>query len=220
MGTFSFSALAAAPYYIAGDFNGWTPNGALMAETSAGSGIWQATVQAAPGRHEFKITEGDWAWSYPGPNSWLYAPTSGVVTVTFDVNTYSDGWLGNSQRIGLNADPGSWTVAGDFEGWNNAAANMTAVGGGIYEYQTVLTPGTHSWKAVVTGSWDSISLDNRSVGTANYDFTVAAGSELCTFWVDAYRGVVKLDMTAVPEPSSLALILCGLAAGLAWLRRQ
>ncbi len=208
------SAVAAPPpYYIAGDFNGWNAAGNLMTETGPGSGIWRLDLTGvSPGRHEFKITGGDWSWNYPGPNSWFCAPASGSLSITFDLNTYADGWLSASQRIGLSVDPGSWTAAGDFQGWNNAAGNMVPVGGGIHRYQTVLSPGEHKWKAVVTGTWDSISLDNRSVGTADYVFTVVPGAELTTFWVDALAGTVKLEMQPIPEPSALALALCGVAA--------
>ena len=209
-------ALAAAPYYIAGDFNGWNSAGNAMTETFSGSGIWQAPLNMSAGRHEFKVTDGTWAWNYPGPNSWLYTDGSGNITITYDANTYADGWSSTSQRIGLNVDPGNWTAAGDFQGWNNAAGNMTALGGGIYKY-TVATPGTWNWKAVVTGSWDSISSDNRSVGTANWQFTVGA-LEQANLYVNAFAGTAMIEM--VPEPSTLALLGCGLAAGFCCLRRR
>ena len=217
-GALASSALAAPPppYYVAGDFNGWNAAGNLMTETSAGSGIWQVSLNMSAGRHEFKITEGDWGWNFPGPNSWLYADSLGNISITYDANTYADGWSPTSQRIGESVDPGSWTAAGDFEGWNNAAGNMTPLGGGIYEY-TLTTPGTWNWKAVVTGTptWDSISWDNRSVGTANWQFTVPDG-EKAILSVNAFAGTARVDI--VPEPSTLALL--GLAAGFCWLRRK
>jgi hypothetical protein len=216
-GALALPALAAAPYYIAGDFNGWNAAGNLMAETSSGSGIWQVSLNSiGAGRHEFKVTDGTWNWNYPGPNSWLYADSLGNISITFDVNTYADGWSPTSQRIGLSLDPGSWTAAGDFQGWNNAAGNMTSLGGGIYEY-TLTTPGTWNWKAVVTGTWDSISWDNRSVGTANWQFTVGDG-EKANLFVNAFAGTAKVEI--VPEPSTLALLGCGLAGGCCWLRRR
>ena len=201
------------PYYLAGDFNGWNAAGAVMTETFSGSGIWQvALTGVAAGRHEFKITEGDWSWSYPGPNSWLYAPADGNITITYDSNTYADGWSTTAQRIGESADPGSWTAVGDFQGWNNADATtaMTALGGGIYEY-TLTTIGSWNWKPCVTGSWDAISWDNRSVGTANWAFTINAG-EAADLYVNALAGTAKVEIVTVPEPATMALCaLSGLA---------
>ena len=212
-------ALGAAPYFIAGDFNGWNAAGNLMTETSAGSGIWQVSLTSiGSGRHEFKVTDGTWDWSFPGPNSWLYADGSGNIAITYDANTYADGWSPTSQRIGLNVDLGSWTAAGDFQGWNNAAGNMTPLGGGVYTYQ-VTTPGSHAWKAVVTGSWDSISWDNRSVGTADWNFTLGA-NEVANLFVNAFAGTAKMEIVIVPEPSTLALLGFGVAAGFCWLRRR
>jgi hypothetical protein len=213
--TLPLFAQSTYPLYIAGDFNGWNAAGNVMAETYSGSGIWSVTLTGvAAGRHEFKVTEGAWSWNYPGANSWLYAPASGIITITYDQNTYADGWSAASQRIGLDADPGTWTAAGSFQGWNNAdpGTAMTPLGGGIYQY-TLTTVGTWDWKAVVTGSWDSISWDNRSVGTANWNFTINPG-EAANLYVNALTGVAKVDIVTVPEPSTMAL---GALSGFAML---
>jgi len=203
--------------HIAGDFQGWDAAANPMTETSLGSDIWTATFGgfAAGERHEFKITDGTWDNNLPGPNSWFYADGSGNITITYDGNTYADGWSTTMDRIGLSYDTGSWTAAGDFQGWDNAANNMVAQGGGIYMCQ-VTTPGTWNWKAVVTGSWDSISWDNRSVGTANWEVTVNPG-ETANLYVDAYAGVARVEI--VPEPTTFALAGLGLAA-LITLRRR
>ena len=137
---------------------------------------------------------------------------------SYDANTEADGWSSASQRIGLSVDPGAWTAAGDFEGWNNAANNMVAMGGGIYECD-VTTPGSYTWKAVVNGAWDSISWDSRSVNTANWGFTVNPGEE-AQLLVNALAGTVRVNIVEVPEPSVLALLGCGLAAALSYRRRS
>ncbi|MFO1476283.1 MAG: PEP-CTERM sorting domain-containing protein [Verrucomicrobiota bacterium] len=212
------SALAQTlPIYVAGDFNSWNAAGNVMTETSPG--IWQVALTGlSVGRHEFKFTQGDWGWNYPGANSWLYTAPDGSITITYDSNTYADGWSSASQRIGLNVDPGNWTAAGDFEGWNNAAGNMTPLGGGIYMAQ-VTTPGDHLWKAVVTGTWDSISWDNRSVGTADWAFSVGAG-QVANLYVNALTGVGKVDIINVPEPGTLAILGGGLAMLVAARKRN
>ena len=94
VGALVLPALAAAPYYVAGDFNGWNSSGNLMTETFLGSGIWQAPLSMSTGYHIFKVTDGTWSWNVPGSgNSWLYTDGSGNVTITYDANTYADGWI-------------------------------------------------------------------------------------------------------------------------------
>ncbi len=207
---------ALADYYLAGDFNGWTANGNLMTETFSGSGIWQASLNMGTGRHEFKVTQGDWGWNVPGSgNSWLYTDGSGNVTVTYDANTYSDGWVPASGRIGVNVDPGAWTAVGDWQGWNNAdpATAMTYMGGGIYQLGYYFTAGTYQFKAVNTGTWDAIGADSRGVNAANYSLTVESGWDLLVV------NVLDGSIAVIPEPSILALLGAGLA-GLCWLRRK
>jgi hypothetical protein len=208
------------PAYLAGDFNGWTANGTLMTETSAGSGVWTSTLTglAAGSRHEFKVTIGDWSQNYPGSgNSWFYADASGNVTVTYDSTNHADGWGPGADRIGISTDPGAWTAVGDWQGWSNGnpLTSMVAQGGGIYKFQTVLSPGTYQYKAVNTGTWDAIGVDSRSNNAATWQFTTDATNNTVTFWADASAGRIKVDIT--PEPATLALMLIG---GLALIRRR
>lgn len=199
-----------AAYYVAGDFNGWNAAGQEM--TDNGDGTYTATVIGLSlGRHEFKITQGTWDWNYPPANSWLFADETGVVTITFNTNTVSDGWLPATNRIGLSTDPGTWTIAGSFQGWSNSnpATAMTPLGAGFYRLTQTLSPGTYQWKAVVTGSWDSISTDTRSVGTADASLVVNPGEEEVQFYVDALIGVVGIgvevsrsDRAHDPDPNN------------------
>jgi hypothetical protein len=217
-GLFAVLALVAAPAWaailtphVAGDFQGWDPGANPMIETFPGSGIWAAsfTGLGAGARHEFKITDGTWNNSFPGPNSWLYADGSGGVTIWYDINTYADGWSPTTERLALSTDPGTWTAVGDWQhfvgggDWDNAnpATAMAPQGGGIYKLQATLPPGNYNWKAVVTGSWDSISWDNRSVNTANWGFTTDAVNDTVVFWVNSFAGTAKYDL--VPEPAAL-----------------
>ncbi len=196
------AAPAGAEYYLAGEFNGWNAAGQLM--TDNGDGTFSATVVGlVPGaRYVFKVTDGTWDWNHPGANSWLFADEAGQVTVTFNENVIEDGWSPTQYRIGLSTDPGDWTIAGSFgpEGdplfWNNANPEMamTPIGGGLYMLSRTLAPGTYFWKSVVTGSWDSISWDARSVGTADTTLTVEPGQEEVRFYVDALAGLVGVNL--------------------------
>ena len=208
-------------YYIAGDFQGWDPGSTQLTETSSGSGIYSIDLSnLTSGKHEFKITVGSWAVNWPAANSWLFADSTGNITVSFNTNLVSDGWLTEQYRIGLNYVPSmAWSVAGGFNGWNNNddATMMTDLGGGKYYYELNLAAGEQNFKPVIKGSWDSISIDNRSVGTSNITMNLAAPTKV-GLWVDTLGGTVKYG--AVPEPATMIALGAGLAALAARRRRK
>jgi hypothetical protein len=206
--------------HVAGDMQGWDAGANPMTETAPGSGIWEATLSGmgAGARYEFKITDGTWDNSIPASgNSWLFADAGGNVTITYDANTYADGWSPTVERLGLSTDsPVGWTAVGSFQDeiggtdWNNAdpVSALLPQGGGIYSMTAVLPPGTYDWKAVVTGSWDAISWDTRGVNTANWSFTTDAVLDTVTLSVNGLDGTVSQVVT--PEPASALLLLLGL----------
>lgn len=209
------SALALPTPHVAGTLqspNQWDAGADPMTETAPGSGIFTRSYTGLTpgGRFEFKITDGTWNNSLPGPNSWLFADAAGNVTISYDANTYADGWSPAVDRLGLSTDPGTWTVAGAFQGWNNAnpATAMTPQGGGIYTLQTVLAPGSYDFKFVVTGSWDSISVDGRTTNTANWNVVTDGTSNTVLFSVNALAGTASFVVT--PEPATLGLLGLGL----------
>ncbi len=204
----------------------WDPAADPMVETAPGSLIWELSFTGlTPGnREEYKITDGTWGNTLPLPgNSWLYADGAGDVTITYDANTYADGWSPDFDRFGLNTDVGAWTAVGSWQSqvgggdWDNANpfTAMAPQGGGIYMMEAVLTPGNYDWKAVATGSWDAISWDARSVNSANWSFTTDAVNDTARFWVDSFTGTAKLEV--VPEPTTLVLLGIG---GMVLLRRR
>lgn len=201
-----------ASYYVAGSFNGWDAAGNVM--TDEGGGIYSVNLALGAGeRHEYKVTQGDWSWSWPGPgNSWFFADGAGSITLTYDTNTYDDGWVGASQRLGVDNEPGTWTAVGDWQGWNNAnpATAMSPQGGGIYLYETVLAPGNYFYKAVNSGTWDAIGNDARGVNADNIPFEVTADKPVARMYVDALSGTAKVEV--VPEPTTIGLGLLGILA--------
>lgn len=209
IGTTVHASIDSQPY-ITGDFNGWAPGDITMTETSAGSGIWTYTISGltAGQWQTFKITQGDWDVTVPASNSWACADENGDIIVTFNTNVVSDGWVTEQYRITLNTEPGTWSLVGDYNGWNNADSTqtMTALGGGIYSITQTWAAGEYNFKPTWTGTWNAIGTDGRSIDAWNYYLNLDVESEV-TVYVDAYANTMKVEV--VPEPATLALLAIG-----------
>jgi len=205
------AAPALADYYVAGDFNGWNPAGTPMVEGPPGT--WSALITGAPGRHEWKVTIGDWSQSWPGDNARADFG-DGTITLYFYPGAHADGWFPLENRVGYQ-DLGihGWEVMGSFNGWTEPVVQLTPMGGGLYQGDYIVPdPGTYWFKFRRIGDWDiSIGYD-----FSNYwhdiQWTTNQPNELMRFMLDLPHG----RWTVIPEPASLL----GLLLGAALLRRR
>jgi len=213
------------PLYLAGDFNGWAPNGTAM--TDMGGGVWSATVSGlSAGQHSFKVTEGDWSWYRPNAvsdaNSWLFPNVSGNATVSIDLSTHADGWTLNNFRISTDVDPGAWNAVGAWNGWNNAdsTSTFTPLGGGIYELQKfIATPGNYGFKATKTGGWDyQIGADGRNENASELTFSTFEANQEVDMFLNAGNATLRVEV--VPEPTTAALLGLGALVGIQRMNRR
>jgi uncharacterized repeat protein (TIGR01451 family) len=193
-------AAAAPPYYVRGDFNGWG-TGDPMTETPPGSGIYTAAVViGTAGRYEWKAANEDWSEGWPiSGNAWFYtAADNQTVNFYLDQNTYDDGWWPQVNIVTTDAaPPTSWTAVGDWQGWDNLnpATAMVDAGGGIYSLvYDIPMPGTYEYKAVNTGSWDSVGSDGISINGSTLFFTTVVPDQPVHFQVNPAAGRLRVDV--------------------------
>jgi hypothetical protein len=208
------------PYNARGSFNGW-------GETPMNDdfdGTYSITIGSLSGDQEFKVAQNDWASSWPGSNAKAPADGAGNLTIHFQPGAIGDGWNPSADRVGWD-DPlqFGWEIQGAFNGWDegvdSAARQMTNQGGGLYSVDyTIAAAGSHDFKFRKSGDWAySIGGDfGNSAGNANV--TTTQNNQLVRFLLDLPNG--RWTTIAIPEPATLFVAACGLAATVAFARRR
>jgi uncharacterized repeat protein (TIGR01451 family) len=208
IGLFLPASLYAAgpPWYARGEFNGYGTTDQMYDDGThgdlvSGDGIYSVVITpSVAGRYEWKVDDGNWTESYPPSNAWLVTNIiSQPVLLTFDSNSYIDGWLPVSNTVNALDSLHTWVAVGDWQGWNNANPTTTmSLEDGIYQYTTVLSDvGTYQYKVVVSGTWDAIGPEGtsggRSINTNNLAFDTTEAQQRVTFFADAATGRIKVE---------------------------
>jgi uncharacterized repeat protein (TIGR01451 family) len=200
---------AGPPWYVNGDWDSWA-SGIQMyddgshGDATSGDGTYTTQVHVtSAGEHEFKVNDGGAEWYPTSGNAWFYAASDDyTATLTFDTNTYTDGWEPNHYIVNADDDHTDWIAVGDWQGWDNAnsATAMSAVGD-HYELTTyIATASTYQFKAVITGTWNALGPDGggnsggRSVNASNVSFTTSQPEQRVTFYADPGTGRIKVHV--------------------------
>lgn len=168
--------------HVAGNFQGWNP-GATMLSDSNNDYVFE-TIFTFPsnGAETF-----DLVYKYINGNDWIFpnenvsaecGDGTGNRTITLTgLNTVLDAYCYNScttcvapTMVTLNVDmtneevsPNGVHVAGDFQGWNPGATELTDPDmDNIYSVTLAIQPGTYQYKFINGNNWDGVGNDNES----------------------------------------------------------
>lgn len=205
----------AQPYYVRGDFNGWSGTGSQLVDQ--GGGKFSATISGlAPGSaHEFKCTTDDWGFNGPNDNAKVVANASGNILVNFfPATSWSDGWQpSDTRRVGF-VDSGihGWDIMGSLNGWSSPLATMTDLGNGLYKATILTAPGSFDMKFRKAGDWNVAVGRDFSNYNNNITINVGAGDTGVDLFLDLPNG--RWQALAIPTPGALGLLgMAGVVAG-------
>lgn len=211
-------AAFAQPYFVRGDFNGWSNSSDPMVQVDTNKYAYTVTGLTPGQAYEFKATVDDWSTSAPGSNAKYAADANGELHVfLFDTDTHGDGWSPEGKwRLGW-VDNGAfdWELVGDMNGWGGGSDwHLTDLGGGIHQADFTIPAGNYQFKFRKQGSWDFSIGDDFGNSAANNALDLAAES-LVRFTIDMPNGRWMTEI--VPAPGAAAMFA---VAGLVATRRR
>jgi hypothetical protein len=179
--------------YIAGSFQGWSPN--TTALTNQGNGIWSVTIpNVTLGAHDYKFLNGNtWgtdesvptACATNGNRTAVITGTQTLPTVCFaqcaacPTTTYSVTFKVDmtGQTVGANGVH----IAGSFQNWDPSTTALTNTGGNIWEVTIPNIAGAISYKFVNGNAWGSDEFVPAGCATGgNRSATITATTVLPT----------------------------------------
>ena len=193
-------------------FTGGT-GGLIDTTSTTGSGTWVGRDIISQNGN----TTGNW-----GSSSLAFTPTSGFIyelTATINVTAANDSWLGvgflqdnsNYGFFGTKTTPVALNRSGDWQVWAGPGANYTKTSNDVLI--RLDTTGAQWTTSVYQGGTQIGSTYTYTSGnpTINYVGFISEGP--------AVGSVSAFQLTAVPEPSSFALVVGGIA-NLLLIRRR
>lgn len=174
----------------AGSMQGWDPVGAPNMTDPDKNGTYVVTYQVKPSAtYAFKfIIGGDWGTNEADPNREFTVGVNdtAMVPAYYDRDPYVVPVVGDSVNVTLQVDMSVKTletlfdpttdkvyVAGDFQGWNATASELTdANNDSIYSGTfKMVSNATHSYKFIMGSTWEDDP--NRSIDLGAKDTTIA-----------------------------------------------
>ncbi len=184
---------------IAGAFNGWNNTGVPSPGTDPANPTITTNIMTggtAGNLNPFKFIRdsGNWSATFPANDCKINYGPGGSNTVYFYTNTFSDGWLPSSKRVGFE-DPGNmaFEILGDFNGWASSAGNQLGLKPGSIGLYTniyiIPTAGGHSFKFRTQGTWNNFQCGaDFSDGAGNAGFVTTTANQPILFQLDLPNG--------------------------------